>query len=121
MNWSKARKIYIAGPYGGNVRANVFIAWCAGRELVKKGFIPIIPHTMYNNMHDILTPDDWYDITIEVLGLCDAIYMLTEWEKSKGARAELRYAQEIMKIPVFYQDGGLDDKVNLFEVEKAPG
>lgn len=103
MNWLNAPKMYIAGPYSGDVTANVHKAWLAGREIAQWGYIPVIPHTMTAHMEDILTPNDWYAITLELLKLCDAIYMLKGWELSRGAVEELDYAANTMKIHVYYQ------------------
>jgi len=102
-DWTKAPKMYIAGPYSGDVKGNVRKAWLAGREIVQKGYIPVIPHTMTSGMEDILTPGDWYAITLELLKMCDAIYMLKGWGKSWGAKSEYDYARKEMGIPVYCQ------------------
>lgn len=103
MNWTTAPKMYIAGPYSGDVVAHVHLAWLAGRDIAQRGYIPIIPHTMTAHMEDILTPEDWYEITFEMLKLCDCVYMLKGWELSRGAVEEHDYAANTMKIPIYYQ------------------
>ena len=105
MNWSTSPKMYIAGPYSGDVGMNMYKAWLAGRVIVQKGYIPVIPHTMTGEMHDLLTPDDWYQITLELLKLCDAIYMLRGWECTQGAVEEHDYAANTMRIPIYFQGG----------------
>ena len=45
---------------------------------------------------------DYIDITLAALRTCDAIYMLRNWEKSKGATIEKLYA-EGSGMRIFYQ------------------
>jgi hypothetical protein len=38
-----------------------------------------------------------------MIDICDAIYMLRDWQQSKGARLELQYAAD-WKKDIYYQD-----------------
>lgn len=38
-----------------------------------------------------------------MIDVCDAVYMLSDWQQSKGARQELQYAADTRK-EIAYQD-----------------
>ena len=50
-----------------------------------------------------LTYQQFMAIDYKLIELCDAIFMLDGWQKSKGACAELSYAKSLGK-KVLYQD-----------------
>jgi nucleoside 2-deoxyribosyltransferase len=50
-----------------------------------------------------LTYQQFMVIDYKLIDLCDAIFMLDGWQKSKGAVAELSYAKTLCK-KVMYQD-----------------
>lgn len=107
-------KIYVAGPFLPTempkaltakllvhacypiIYHNVEAAIRAGAKLLEMGHNPYIPHlTYYTQMY--VTKDlgeKWYDIDNDWLDCCDAILMIGDWEKSKGAMAELARAKK---------------------------
>lgn len=59
-----------------------------------------------NPLAEVLSEDcvEWIDYMVEDLRLlndCDAIYMLNNWESSKGARIELAFATNLGKEVIF--------------------
>ena len=105
--------IYLAGPYTypdpvTNTRKAVLFAG----ELVRRGFIPIIPHLSL--LWHIISPkprtyDFWMDIDLEYLRRCDALYRLSG--KSKGADKEVEFALR-NGIPVFFKMTDLEEWKN---------
>lgn len=91
--------VYISGKYSGNVAENVARAKAAALDLLRRGFAPLCPHTMYDGFdadrNQIISAD------LELLRRCDAILMLEGWNKSEGALLEYQFAQE-HGIPIFY-------------------
>lgn len=107
FEWCKAQErrrghgynalVYVSGPYTGDRIANVAAARAAGQELMRRGYTPLVPHTMY---------DDW-DLGTELryarfiaaclalVPICGHMLMLPGWEQSPGAQAERRRAEEI--------------------------
>ena len=85
------RVIYVAGKYRDNnsigVIENIFCATRASHKLWKEGWAVICPHMNTAHFHDLpcemIIPGD-----LEILGRCDAIYMLRDWAASEGARGE---------------------------------
>ena len=104
-------KIYIAGKYGSHDLptderlANTMKAIEVGRELIKKGHMPFIPH-LSHWIHEGWgwqgsTSELWYSIDLEWLRCCDAILMLDGWEDSVGAGMELDCAK-LLGMTVYY-------------------
>lgn len=93
--------IYVSGPYTAptpeGVAANVQAAAAVGQELLRKGWAVVCPHTMTHNW-DIgtgLDADVFYRTDLELLRRCDAICMIGDWQKSKGAVGEWDLAVEL--------------------------
>jgi len=89
----RANRIYVAGPMTGIEDFN-FPAFNAAAEALRAaGYIVENPAD-----HGLVEGADWadylaYDLTR--LGLCDTIYLLPGWEKSKGAQLELLIAERL--------------------------
>lgn len=100
--------IYVAGKYLDDYEnptregtdANIAIAEEHSIELIRKGWAVITPHKNtagYEKYEDgkTIAWQTWLDMDFEIIRRCDAIYMLPNWEISKGARMELALAQEL--------------------------
>lgn len=106
--------IYVAGPYTGKTHSeiddNIEKAEAASIVLFQKGWNVFTPHknTAHYEKYEAvagLTYHTWIETTADMLRRCDAIFMMKEWERSSGAKAELVIAQE-MGIPIFYEVNG---------------
>ena len=101
---NKPKLIYVAGPYRANTeeqkQVNIKVARDAGAELMRRGYVPFIPHSMTADF-DIDYPDIDDDVYIQTdlcwLRLCDGILMLPNWEDSLGARIEFEVAVHLGK------------------------
>lgn len=95
-------KIYISGPITGHDTKEVFRNFeAAEKDLQRQGHRTINP--LDNYIPEI--PRDWVDymvLDIAQLMRCEAIYMLTGWENSRGARIEHNIARE-MELVIIYQ------------------
>ena len=91
-----------------------------GKENYKDDFIKAEQWLMLNDYKVInpakldgalpkLTYQQFMAIDYKLIELCDAIFMLDGWQKSKGACAELSYAKTLGK-KVMYQDKYKDFK-----------
>jgi len=98
------RKVYISGPYTAPtpelVQANVDAAVAVGLEVRAAGYVPVVPHVAI-----VPSPSlSWNQAMDECLALlsdCHACLMFGDWHRSKGALAELDFAQD-SGIPVFH-------------------
>lgn len=93
--------IYISGKITGNpnYKDEFFDAevW-----LLNQGYEPINPSNL-----DVVFPNleytEYMALDYKLLEMCEGIFMLHNWQKSKGACAELSYAKSLGK-KVIYQD-----------------
>ena len=99
--------VYIAGPFRGptpyDVRRNVEAARDAGLYVARLGAFPIIPHTMTADFDKQLTDEFWIRGHLQLLARCDAIYLIADWRRSAGAKAERAEAIKL-EIPCYALD-----------------
>lgn len=87
--------VYVSGPYTAAMPeqrdANVVVARNVAAELIRRGFVPMVPHTMthgWERHYSDLRYRDYLRVGALWLERCDAILMLPNWERSDGARCE---------------------------------
>ena len=98
--------IYVAGPYRGDVEANIARAKMAAIALWKRGWAVFCPHT--NAAHfDHAGVEDAAVLAgdLELLRRCDAIFLLNGWEHSEGSRRESNLATKYL-IQHYYEPRG---------------
>lgn len=61
-------------------------------EIEKQGYEVVNPALLGEIMPKSATWQEYMDICIPLLKMCDSIHMLDGWEKSKGANEELKFA-----------------------------
>lgn len=64
----------------------------AERELIEEGFTVVNPARILSNMPAGTTHEEYMKLSIELLKMCEFIYMLKGWEDSTGANREYGYA-----------------------------
>ena len=95
-------KVYISGKISGLDPVEA-----------KKNFIKA-ELRLKNQGHEVMSPkgvmdfagfehDDYMHVCKAMVDVCDAIYMLSNWQTSKGSREELNYAREWRK-EVLWED-----------------
>ncbi|MGE3550576.1 MAG: DUF1937 family protein [Geobacter sp.] len=101
---------YIAGKYTGatkeEVQQNIDIAEDIGKQMLLKGYAPIIPHKITSHwerdsMFEMLQHSDWMRVCLAWLDKCDVIVMCPGWKESKGATQEYHHACG-RKIPIVF-------------------
>lgn len=97
-------KIYISGAITGTTDymerfTNAEIA------LTNKGYSVLNPAKVNSMLPGDTTHEEYMMMSLTMLSMCDAIYMLTGWQQSRGANMELGYAKS-KKLNVIYEDLG---------------
>lgn len=97
-------KIYIAGKISGLNRDSVIQKFeAAQKSLVAKGHQVFIPSVL--PAYEEVSHEDYLHICYAMIDICDTVYMLSDWQQSKGARMELQYACDYRK-KILYEDPG---------------
>jgi hypothetical protein len=94
--------VYISG---GRVtdNTNYFSDFYMGEiQAIQLGYKTVNP-TLLATMFPNLTNEQYLALDYKLIDMADGIFMLHEWQKSKGACAELSYAKSLGK-KVIYQD-----------------
>lgn len=101
-------KIYIAGKISGLNREDVIKKFeAAQKSLVAKGHQVFIPSVL--PAYEEVSHEDYLHICYAIIDVCDAVYMLSDWQQSEGAILEFDYAQQKQK-KIIYQT-----PANLYE------
>lgn len=96
-------KIYIAGKISGLNRSNVIQKFeTAQKSLSKKGHQVFIPCVL--PAYEEVSHEDYLHICYAIIDVCDAVYMLSDWQQSEGARLEYEYAIEKKKQIFFHKE-----------------
>lgn len=103
-------KVYIAGPMTGLPEFNFPAFDKAQAELENKGLMVVNPAKLADHTDK---PWAWYmRNSLKAMLDCNAIYLLPGWEKSRGARLELKIALELGFVAKEYVNG----KFQLLEI-----
>lgn len=92
--------IYLSGKYSGKTKReisrNIEIARNYAIMLWEAGATVVTPHlnTQHFEQDCTCTYEDYIEGDLALLGKCDVIYMLEDWEQSGGARIEKDYARK---------------------------
>ncbi len=93
--------VYISGKITNN--KNYEEDFRKGEEWLKlNDYTPINPCKLSTALPNTLTYEQYMQIDYKLIDICEAIFMLEGWQKSKGACAELAYAKSIGKV-ILYQ------------------
>lgn len=88
--------LYIAGPYRGDIDANITQARQVAIEVWRAGHVALCPHL--NTAHfekDAHLDDEVYLAgDLDMLLRCDGVVLTPDWQKSTGARAEVDFARQ---------------------------
>lgn len=106
------KKIYLACPYSHEIEdiriSRFHLANRKAAHLMEKGYIVFSPlshsHPISNyTKTDSMDHDFWLKQDLTWLAMCDElwIYCLPDWEKSRGIKEEVLFAEK-NHIPVYY-------------------
>ena len=104
MSSNKKVRIFISGAVTGTTDYyQRFLD--AEMKLKEKGFIVFNPIRVHQEMPDDCTYQEYMNISIELLKMCDAVFMMKDYERSNGAKAEFAYMFSVGK-PIYLETFG---------------
>jgi hypothetical protein len=96
-------KVYISGKVTGLRYGDYTKRFCdAEIKLRGKGCDTMNPVRITKPMPQGTTYEECMRVCMVLVGMCDAIYMLDNWEDSPGAKAEKAYA-EALGLDIMYE------------------
>ena len=99
-------RVYISGAITGVAD---YLEWfsLAEGEMKALGYHVINPaRVMAELPADAMLYDDYIDVSLCLLRMCDAIYMIPGWEDSRGANLEYTYARCVDMVVIEEGDDG---------------
>lgn len=104
--------VYVAGPFRGPsawaIECNIRRAEELALEVWRLGAAALCPHCNTRFFQGAAPDEVWLEGDLEMLRRCDAILLTSDWIKSSGARAEVKFAEE-HGIPVMHTLSQLQD------------
>jgi len=85
-------KVYISGPITSTTDYMERFEKCQ-KNLEAHGYEVINPALINSNLPESTTWDQYMDVSLVLLKMCDSIYMLPGWINSKGASLEYEIAK----------------------------
>lgn len=98
-------KVFVAGKISGISKAKVLTKFKkAKKKLLKQNHEVLIPTILPSEKElKSFTHEDYLHICQGMIDVCDAVYMLKDWQSSTEAREERSYALEWRKV-ILYED-----------------
>ena len=87
----KKKKVYISGPITGT-KDYMSRFSTAHLNLARQGYSVVNPAMVNAMLPEDTTYDEYMAMSFAMLDMCDTIYMLDNWEQSKGACMEFERA-----------------------------
>ena len=99
-------KIYISGPITGREKEEYMEHFQKAEDHIRaNGWLPVNPAKMQALLpEEETTHDEYMVVSLAELSICDGVYMLKGWKKSKGARIEMEAALQGGKF-IMHEDG----------------
>ena len=97
--------MFICGPYraasDAEILENIHRAEAWARKFWADGIAVICPHKNSAMMGGDIPEDIFLSGYIEILRRCDILFVMPGWEKSEGARTEIKEARRL-KMDILY-------------------
>ena len=106
-------KIYISGPITG-IKGYMEKFKAAEHKLTEMGYTVINPARVNAQLPEGLEHREYMLTSIAMLEMCDVIFLMEGWEKSKGCLIEFEYARN-NGITMLFENGRSGISVNYEE------
>ena len=96
-------KVYISGPITGTKDYMERFA-AAEQELTSNGHVVINPAKVNSNLPEGTTHAEYMKISLELLDMCDTMFMMEGWQHSQGCHTEMARAI-VNKMTITFEGG----------------
>jgi len=104
--YKEVEKVYIAGQIKGLPREEAASLFAKAAEFLRsKGCLPMNPMEITPE-NSLWLWQDYMRADIKTITECDSMFMLSNWQNSKGAKGEHFIAKELLKMPIMYEADG---------------
>ena len=107
-------KLYISGPITGTDDYMERFA-VAQKELEDEGWSVVNPALVNSNLPKDTEWEDYMRMAVCMIDMCETVYFLDGWEKSRGANIEYGYAQAKGKDIMFQKEEEMDETEGLYK------
>lgn len=95
-------KVYISGPITGLEKDVYMENFKRAQELIRAaGCKAINPAAVNERLPEGTTHEEYMKMSITMMDMCNAIYLLKGWEESKGANIEFEHAIKNKMLIIF--------------------
>lgn len=101
-------KVYVAGKMTGLKENEVLEKFrTAAGMLRSRGDVVMDPSVHYDNAG--FSHEEYMHVCFAMIDVCEAVYMLRDWQSSQGAREEIQYAADWGKMIIYEDDSTIED------------
>ena len=95
-------KVYISSQISGLEKDDYMERFAKAEKKLSREFFSVInPAKVNAQLPENTTYREYMNMSLTMLDMCDYIYLLDGWEKSKGACLEYQYAKTLGKEIIF--------------------
>lgn len=113
---------YICGPYRAafedDVLTNILSARREAEFVIRSGGSALCPHLNTALMGGIVPDENFLAMDLILLARCDVVYAIQNFQYSKGAKAEIEFAQKL-GIPVVFSRLEVLDTLNTWSLSSS--
>lgn len=96
------KKVYISHPFGNSPERNMEEVndICRRISFLMPDVVPVSPLNMFSFLNDSNSNErkKALEYCLEILKVCDEVWVFGDWEESEGCRLEVEAAREIGKV-----------------------
>lgn len=97
-------KVYVSGKITGLEPEDYITRFNEAQEFLEaQGYMVMNPASAMAECTAGFSAEEYLHVCYAMIDVCDAVYVLDNWQTSQGARKELRYASDWRK-QIVYQD-----------------
>lgn len=111
-------KVYISGPITGTTDYMERFAM-AESELTKEGHTVVNPAKVNAGLPEGTTHAEYMKMALDMMDMCNTVFVLKGWEKSVGCNMEIARALE-QKMTIAFEGGKECQRANRPEQETLP-